>query len=111
VATINRFETDEEPPTARISEIPEAPSEQVDDYSVEIIYREPSYALYSGTDRAYSAGFLVRARSLNAAIAEARSRFEQIAALSGVSWSRVIESMSGRRLEPDEPREAGLLAS
>jgi hypothetical protein len=97
---------DEAPPTVRFHAAPSlAPSGEPADYLVRIIYREPGYAQKSGTNRSYSGRFIVRARSLQAALAEAKARFDVLAAQSGVGWIRVIESIGGRRLEPGESRE------
>jgi hypothetical protein len=97
---------DEAPPTVRFHEAA-APGSQgeLSDYVVRIVYREPEYAQRSGTNRSYSGRFIVRARSLQAALAEAKARFDEVAAQSGVGWVREIETISGRRLEPGEPRE------
>ena len=59
-------------------------------YCVDITYREPVYALYSGTERLYSGTFLVVAADERDATAQAMARFEAAAAASGVGWSRVI---------------------
>jgi hypothetical protein len=59
-------------------------------YCVEIAYREPTYALYSGTEKTYGSTFQVWAADDRAAIAEAKARFEDAAASSGVGWGRVI---------------------
>jgi hypothetical protein len=98
------------PPTVRN---PTTPTEQEDlaDYVVRIVYREPGYALRSGTHRSYSGRFIVRATSLPAALSAAKSTFEHIAAQSGVRWVREIDSITGRRLEPGEPREGAITVS
>jgi hypothetical protein len=59
-------------------------------YTVDITYREPSYALHSGIDKAYTGTFQVLASDERNAIALARAHFEATAAISGVGWSRVI---------------------
>jgi len=59
-------------------------------FVVDITYREPSYALYSGTEKAYAGTFQVWAADERAAIAEARSGFEAASRTSGVGWARVI---------------------
>ena len=59
-------------------------------YCVGIAYREPTYALYSGTEKIYGSSFQVWAADERDAIAEARARFDDAAASSGVGWGRVI---------------------
>ncbi len=97
---------DDAPPTVRYHPAT-TPAPRVDlaDYVVRILYREPGYAEKSGTHKQYSGRFIVRAGSLPSALAEAKARFHQIAAQSGVGWVRVIESIGGHLLEPGEPRE------
>ncbi len=77
---------DQEPVTLR--ELPV--TAQLFAYVVVIHYREPSYALYSGTERTYTGSFPVRAADERDAIAQASSRFHSAALASGVGWSRVI---------------------
>ena len=98
---------DEAPPTVRFHPsaapaVAPAPQGELSDYVVQIVYREPGYAERSGIHRSYSGRFVVRARSLQTALAEAKSRFEQVAQQSGVGWIRDIDSINGRRLEPGE---------
>lgn len=97
---------DDAPPTVRFH--PGTAQDELGDYMVQILYREPGYARKSGTHRSYSGSFLVRARTLAAAIAEAKTRFEQLATQSSVSWIREIERIHGRKLEPGEPREGAI---
>lgn len=97
---------DDAPPTVRFhATAGPVLQDELSDYVVRIVYREPGYARTSGTHKSYSGRFIVRARSLSAALAEAKARFDQVAAQSGVGWVREIESIHGRRLEPGESRE------
>jgi len=98
--------TDDAPATVRyLATTPGVQLGDLADYVVRIVYREPDYARRTGTHRSYSGRFVVRARSLNAAVAEAKARFEQVAAQSAVGWEREIESIGGRPVEPGEPLE------
>lgn len=67
-------------------------------YCVEIAYREPTYSLYSGTEKIYGGSYQVWAADARSAIAEARARFEAEAAASGVGWGRVIVGIVCRPL-------------
>ncbi len=77
---------DQEPETRR--DLPLAGPQRA--FMVDITYREPSYALYSGTERAYGGTFRVLAADERDAEAQARARFDAVAASSGVGWSREI---------------------
>lgn len=71
-------------------------------WTVRIVYREPTYALRSGVDKAYSCSFVVEAKDEPDAIAQAKEKFEAMAARSGVGWSREI-----KRVECERSGDAG----
>jgi len=75
-------------------------------WTVRIAYREPTYALRSGADNAYSCRFVVEATDERDAIARAKEEFEKVAARSGVGWAREIERFECER-SGDAGRDGG----
>jgi hypothetical protein len=89
---------DDAPSTRRVS----TPTGDEARYVVKITYREPGYAERSGTRKSYTGSFVVHAVSERDAVAQAKIEFESIAALSGVSWVRLVDRIECRRVRDGE---------
>jgi hypothetical protein len=88
---------DEAPTTRRVPRPSPVSTRERHTYLVEITYREPGYALHSGTDRPYSGRFVVQAAHEDEAVARAKAQFEALARASSVGWVRVIERVTCRQ--------------
>lgn len=86
------------PPESGIIPRPDAPTPR---WEVVYVYTTPDYSLRQGFDivRRYRAVFVVQTISEEHARAEAKILFREAALRSGVSWARVVESVTCRQLE------------
>lgn len=75
-------------------------------YRVVVEYREPSYELRLGSDRAYTISYDVLAESPGDAVRQGLDEFHATARLSNVGWSREVRRAFAVPMTPEQKQRA-----